>query len=77
VLDFLVARYGEFVLLKPRLEWHTLILWALAPAALLAGILALVVMARRRKVTDMRVAALSLDEEKRLATLVEADPREP
>src|SRR5262245_24804739 len=27
VIDFLVARYGEFVLLKPRLSWHTALLW--------------------------------------------------
>src|ERR1700757_2363023 len=27
VLNFLVARYGEFVLLKPRLSWHTALLW--------------------------------------------------
>ena len=32
VLDFLVARYGEFVLLKPRLSWHTAALWGLPPA---------------------------------------------
>ena len=32
VLDFLVARYGEFVLLKPRFELHTLLLWGLPPA---------------------------------------------
>ena len=31
VLDFLVARYGEFVLLKPRLELHTLLLWGAPP----------------------------------------------
>src|ERR1700720_1558205 len=31
VLDFLTARYGEFVLLKPRLTWHTALLW-LMPA---------------------------------------------
>src|SRR5712664_1610180 len=30
VIDFLVARYGEFVLLKPRLNAHTALLW-LAP----------------------------------------------
>ena len=29
VLNFLVARYGEFVLLKPRLSWHTAALWGL------------------------------------------------
>ena len=27
VVDFMVARYGEFVLLKPRMSWHTAILW--------------------------------------------------
>src|SRR6202012_431495 len=37
VIDFLVARYGEFVLLKPRLESHTLLLWLLPPFALVAG----------------------------------------
>ena len=31
VLDFLVARYGEFVLLKPRLRWHTAVLWGCLP----------------------------------------------
>src|SRR3954469_4215547 len=29
VIDFLVARYGEFVLLKPRLSGHTAILWVM------------------------------------------------
>src|SRR3954453_10038873 len=38
VLDFLVARYGEFVLLKPRLEARTLLLWGLPPLALVAGL---------------------------------------
>ena len=36
VLDFLVARYGEFVLLRPRLHWHTALLW-LGPPATAAG----------------------------------------
>src|ERR671935_518506 len=34
VTDFLVARYGEFVLLNPRFSWHTAVLW-LGPAAML------------------------------------------
>ena len=34
VIDFLVVRYGEFVLLKPRIAWHTAILWG-APLAIL------------------------------------------
>jgi len=36
VLAFVEARYGEFVLLRPRLSPHTVLLW-LAPALLLAG----------------------------------------
>ena len=40
-MDFLVARYGEFVLLKPRFNPHTLLLWLLPPLALAGGGLAL------------------------------------
>ena len=36
VLDFIVSRYGEFVLLKPPFGWHTLLLW-LTPLLALAG----------------------------------------
>src|SRR5512132_3335168 len=35
VINFLVARYGEFVLLRPRFSWRTALLW-LGPAAVLA-----------------------------------------
>ena len=49
VLDFLVARYGEFVLLKPRLSWRTAILWGLPPGLLLIGITLLVVAASRQR----------------------------
>jgi cytochrome c-type biogenesis protein CcmH len=49
VLDFLVARYGEFVLLKPRLSWRTAVLWGLPPGLLLTGIALLVVAATRRR----------------------------
>ena len=41
VIDFLVARYGEFVLLRPRLTLHTLLLWLVAPVALILGGIAL------------------------------------
>ncbi|AXS39982.1 cytochrome c-type biogenesis protein [Breoghania sp. L-A4] len=37
VIDYLVDRYGEFVLLKPRFALHTLALWLGAPLALLLG----------------------------------------
>jgi len=49
VIDYLVARYGEFVLLKPPLSWHTAALWGLPPGILLVGIAVMIVMARRRR----------------------------
>ncbi len=71
VLDFLVARYGEFVLLKPRFELHTLLLWGLPPLALIAGMAGLFVAMRRRKIQETESPALSAAEQHRLATLVE------
>src|SRR5450631_1330156 len=41
VVDFMVARYGEFVLLKPRVSWHTAILWGAPLAILIAGLFAI------------------------------------
>ena len=49
VRQYVVDRYGEFVLLEPVLAPHTLILWFAAPALVLAGAGALVVVARRRR----------------------------
>ena len=37
IRDFLVARYGEFVLLNPRLSAHTIVLWAVPGLILLFG----------------------------------------
>jgi cytochrome c-type biogenesis protein CcmH len=71
VLDFLVARYGEFVLLKPPLERKTIILWALPPAALLAGAIGLFFAGRRRRLGRLEPATLSNEERRRLSTLVD------
>ena len=48
VIDFLVARYGEFVLLRPRLSRHTWVLWLGPPILLIGGALALLILARRK-----------------------------
>jgi cytochrome c-type biogenesis protein CcmH len=48
VLDFLVARYGEFVLLRPPLGWHTILLWVAPGLLLAAGAIVLFAAARRR-----------------------------
>jgi cytochrome c-type biogenesis protein CcmH len=76
VLDFLVARYGDFVLLKPPFNRDTLLLWGLTPLALIAGAIGLFVMARRRKTAVLETAALTPDEQHRLSTLVGPPPSE-
>ncbi|WGD49649.1 cytochrome c-type biogenesis protein CcmH [Bradyrhizobium sp. CB1650] len=77
VLDFLVARYGEFVLLKPRFERQTLLLWLLAPVLLGGGGLALWLQIRRRSRTgaDVPMPPLTSDEKARLAALMSDDAR--
>ena len=70
VLDFLTARYGQFVLLKPRFGWDTALLWGAPAGVLLVGGFAIVMALRRRK--DLSVAAtppLSDEETRRLNEL--------
>src|SRR6266446_4087210 len=74
VIDFLVARYGEFVLLKPRLTPHTLLLWLLPPLALAGGGLALWVHGRRRAKSAIAGDQLNAEEEARLKRLIAAEP---
>jgi cytochrome c-type biogenesis protein CcmH len=76
VIDFLVARYGEFVLLKPRFNPHTLVLWLLPPLALAGGGLALWLHSRRRARAgaDDVLFKLTAEEEARLERLIEAEP---
>jgi cytochrome c-type biogenesis protein CcmH len=74
VVDFLVARYGEFVLLKPRFEPQTLLLWLVPPLVLLGGGAALWVNARRRgKGASETTASLTPDEEAKLAALMSGE----
>jgi cytochrome c-type biogenesis protein CcmH len=81
VIDFLVARYGEFVLLKPRFESHTWLLWLLPPFALAGGGLALWAHNRRRTKSaaaeDESLLKLSADEEARLERLIAAESDKP
>ena len=64
VEQYVVDRYGEYVLLNPRLGGHTLLLWLAGPVLLLLGLGALL-LARRRlpvaqaaKLTDAEAAAI-------------------
>ena len=77
VIDFLVARYGEFVLLKPRLKPQTLLLWLLPPLALVGGGFALWIHSRRRSrsvASDPALLKLTADEEARLERLIATEP---
>ena len=82
VIDFLVARYGEFVLLKPQLNSHTWLLWLLPPLALAGGGVALWINGRRRTKSgtsqDDALFKLTADEEARLERLIaEPSPDKP
>jgi cytochrome c-type biogenesis protein CcmH len=70
VRDFLVSRYGDFILLKPPLKPETYLLWISAPLTLGLGALAIFIASRRAKPL---APALSAEEEARLAELAKGE----
>ena len=70
IVDFIVARYGEFVLLRPQLSPHTLLLWLTTPAVFAAA-LTLIWLAYRRRQAAQASAPLSVNEERRLKRLLD------
>jgi cytochrome c-type biogenesis protein CcmH len=81
VLDYLVARYGQFVLLRPRFEWQTALLWLTPLVVLVLGALGVISFVRRRNAsatTSSGVAApasLTPEEEAKLVRLAAGDDR--
>ncbi|HWB45694.1 MAG TPA: cytochrome c-type biogenesis protein [Hyphomicrobiaceae bacterium] len=69
VLAFVVARYGEFVLLRPRFEVQTLLLW-LAPLILLLGTTLALVRYFRQQAVGAGEAPLTREEQKRLEEML-------
>jgi cytochrome c-type biogenesis protein CcmH len=67
VIDFVVARYGEFVLLRPRISPHTVALWASPLVLVLAGV---AIIALRRRGTAAPAAALTAEEEARIEAML-------
>jgi cytochrome c-type biogenesis protein CcmH len=82
VLDFLTARYGQFVLLKPHFGWDTALLWLAPAGVLLAGACGLVALLRRRRAANPAGAPavdqpeLTASERGRLAELL-GEPGKP
>jgi cytochrome c-type biogenesis protein CcmH len=68
VREFLVARYGEFILLTPRLSARTLLLWAAPILVLLVGGIGFAVTIRSRNAVP---APLSDAEKRRLTALLD------
>ncbi|WP_457582672.1 cytochrome c-type biogenesis protein [Ensifer canadensis] len=70
VIDYVVSRYGEFVLLKPRLATKTMILWGMPVLLLLVGALTLLVAGLKRG-RQSRGTPLSDDEKEKLKKLLQ------
>jgi cytochrome c-type biogenesis protein CcmH len=71
VMKYVVARYGEFVLLKPPVNASTLLLWLGPPAMLLLTLIFLLMKVRRdRLVREAKLEPLSTVEKARLAAML-------
>jgi cytochrome c-type biogenesis protein CcmH len=68
VLQYLVDRYGEYVLLKPVFAPHTLVLWTAAPLVLIIGGVAILIAARRKRALPQG-EALTAEEQRALDEL--------
>jgi len=75
VLDYLTARYGDFVLLKPRFDLQTALLWLLPAAFVATGVVVLIGIARRQPNSVNVEAKLTLAEQARLDDLVRSKNR--
>ncbi len=73
VFDYVVSRYGDFVLLKPPVKSSTLMLWGAPVIVLLLGIAGLVVWFRNREAPTDDDVGLTEDERQRLADLLKSE----
>jgi len=80
ILDFLVARYGQFVLLKPKFEWETAILWLTPLLVFVVGMGGSLLAWRSRRngseSTPESITPLTPSEQKRLAEIIAAGDRQ-
>ena len=77
VIAFLVARYGDFILLKPPVNAGTILLWTIPFATLALGAAAVVAASRRRRRVASPAAALTEDERQSLERLLAKDQPSP
>lgn len=73
VMDYVVARYGEYVLLTPVFALHTLVLWVATPVVLVIGLFAIVLSVRRRTIV-VSAPEMNQAERQALKKLMEGEP---
>jgi cytochrome c-type biogenesis protein CcmH len=77
IVDFMVERYGEFILYRPRLSPATMLLWGAPVFLLVFGVIVLLLIVRKRRRLDIAVdAGLSSTERERLASLLNPSSNE-
>jgi cytochrome c-type biogenesis protein CcmH len=70
-IDYLVARYGEFILFRPRATGSNLILWLAGPLMAAGGLAGVAFYLRRRRAAEGAAAPLSESEERRVSELLD------
>jgi cytochrome c-type biogenesis protein CcmH len=75
IVDFMVARYGDFILYRPRVSPVTYVLWGSPIVLLIIGIIVLTIILRRRRQLGLVPASqeLNIDEQTRLHSLLESE----
>jgi len=73
IIDFMVVRYGDFVLYRPPVQGNTLLLWGGPLALMLLGLAVLLRYLRRRAARVADDAPLSADEASRAEALLKED----
>jgi cytochrome c-type biogenesis protein CcmH len=69
IVNFMVSRYGEFVLYRPRVSELTYVLWFGPAVLILLGIIVVIIVVRRKPV-DKKVLALSKEQQDKLQNLL-------
>lgn len=77
VVDYMVARYGNFILYNPPLMASTLILWLGPLLVIVIGVVMVVMRSRRRPAAATPAdSALSAEEQRRLAALLKEEEKQ-
>ncbi|TMG74770.1 MAG: cytochrome c-type biogenesis protein CcmH [Betaproteobacteria bacterium] len=75
IIDFMVARYGDFVLYRPPVKATTLLLWFGPLLLVVAGLLVLLRRLRRRPPPELELTTAERERARKLLTESEAEPR--